>query len=42
MTEDSLYYNLNRTVIAIDSLVSKLENNPEEYLENVEFKVRLF
>ena len=42
MTEDSLYNNLNRTVIAIDSLVSKLEKNPEEYLENVEFKVRLF
>lgn len=42
LKSDSLYFQLQHSIIAFDSLMTDLKEHPEKYLDKVKFKVGLF
>jgi len=42
LQNDTLYVKVNKSVSTLDSILTEFHNDPQKYLENVEFKLRLF
>ncbi len=42
LRDDTLYTKLNNSITTIDSFIKDFQNNPSKYLEDVQFKLRLF
>jgi len=42
LRDDTLYVKVNKSVSTLDSILTEFHNDPQKYLENVEFKLRIF